>query len=94
MGTYIMLGKYSESAIEGISAERTAKCSALIQKFDGEIISMYAMLGKYDLLFIVQFPDTDQAMKASVALSKATHISFVTSPAVSVDAFDEMMADQ
>ena len=54
---------------------------------------MYAMLGEKDLVFIVNFPNNEQAMKASVALSKATNITFTTAPAVTVDAFDKLMAD-
>ena len=34
----------------------------------------------------------EQAMKASVALSKLTGISFATYPAVTVEDFDKMMA--
>lgn len=93
MGTYIMFGNYSAEAMKGMSAERTAKSAELIKKHGGEVISMYALLGEKDLIFIVTFPGNEQAMKASVALSKATNISFTTAPAVTVDAFDKMMAD-
>jgi uncharacterized protein with GYD domain len=53
---------------------------------------MYALLGEKDLVFIVTLPGTKEAMKASVSLSKLTGISFTTSPAVTVDEFDKILA--
>jgi hypothetical protein len=38
-------------------------------------------------------PDTEQAMKTSVALSKMLNISFTTAPAVSVETFDKLTED-
>ena len=54
---------------------------------------MYALLGEKDLVFILDFPKTDQAMKAAIALSKSTGIGFVTSPAVTVAEFDKLLSD-
>ena len=93
MATYFLFGKYSADAIQGISAERTAEATALMKKFGGNVKSGYALLGKYDLALIVELPDTAQAMKASVALSKLTGIAFTTSPAVSVADFDKLMTE-
>ena len=58
-----------------------------------QIQGMYSLLGEKDLVFIVTFPGIEQAMKASVALGKMTGISFTTSPAVTVEEFDKMMAE-
>jgi hypothetical protein len=41
----------------------------------------------------VDFPGVEQAMKASVALTKMTGVSFTSSPAVPVEDFDKMMAE-
>jgi uncharacterized protein with GYD domain len=51
---------------------------------------MYAVLGKYDLAFIVDFPGTAEAMKASIAVTRLTGIGFTTSPAISIEEFDRM----
>ncbi|UCF72176.1 MAG: GYD domain-containing protein [Deltaproteobacteria bacterium] len=93
MGTFLMFGKYSYEALREISAERTQKASDLIKKFGGEVTSMYALLGEQDLLFVANFSGIEQAMKASVALSKLTGISFTTSPPVTVEEFDKMLAE-
>ncbi len=92
MATFFMFGRYSLEAIKEISAERTDKAVSIIKDSGGEVDSMYALLGEQDLVLIVDFPGIKQAMKASVALSKLTGISFTTSPAVTVEDFDQMMA--
>lgn len=93
MPTFFMFGKYSSEAVKEISAERTRKVISLVERFGGKVNSMYALLGEYDLVFIVDFPGTQEAMKASVGLTKLTGISFSTSPAVTVEHFDKMIAE-
>ena len=93
MATFFMFGKYSADAMKEISAERTKKAAELVKKYGGEVESAYALLGAHDLVLIVDLPDIDQAIKASVALSKLTGIAFSTAPAVTVKAFDKLMKD-
>jgi uncharacterized protein with GYD domain len=93
MAIFFMFGEYSSEALKEISAERTDKAVNIVKKFGGEVISMYVLLGEQDLVFIVNFPNIEQAMKASVALNKLTGISFSTSPAIPVEDFDKMMAE-
>ena len=89
MPIFMMFGKYSSNALEGIRPERTAKAVALIKKHGGDIKSMYAVLGEHDLVLTIDFPNADQALAASVALYKLTGIHFVTSPVVEVEKFDK-----
>lgn len=93
MATFIMFGTYSEEAMSEISPQRTDKAVQVIEGLKGKIISLYALLGEADLVFIVDFPDIQHAMKASVALNKATGIAFTTAPAVTVNEFDKLMSD-
>jgi uncharacterized protein with GYD domain len=92
MATYFMFGKYTLEGIKGMSAERTKKIAGLIEKCGGKVKSMHALLGEHDLVFIVEFPGNHEAMKASVAITKMTGISFTTSPAVTVEEFDKLTA--
>ena len=91
MAKFLMLGKYSIEAIKGIKSERTKRVVATIKKSGGRVNSMYALLGNYDLAFIVDFPGNKEAIKASVALTKLTGIGFTTSPAMTVEEFDKVM---
>jgi uncharacterized protein with GYD domain len=93
MATFFMFGKYTSKAIKDISIERTQLAVAAIKKLGGEITAMHALLGEYDLLFCVSLPGIEEAIKASVALKKLTGISFSSCPAVSVEAFDRLMAE-
>ena len=92
MSKFIMFGKYSTEALKGISAERTDKAIKIINKNKGKVISMYAVMGKYDLIFTLDYPNAEKAMKASVELNKLTGISFSTSPAVEIEEFDKLVS--
>lgn len=91
MATYLMFGKYSQDSVKQISASRTDQAIALIRKNGGELKSGYALLGKTDLVLVVELPDNQQAIKTSVGLSKLLGISFMTAPAVSFEDFDKIM---
>ena len=93
MPIFMIFGKYSSDAFKGISSERTEKAVDLIKKQGGKIISMYAVLGEHDLVFTLDFPDTEKALATSVALNKLTGISFTTSPVVEVEKFDRLVAE-
>jgi len=93
MATYFMFGKYSSESLKQMSTERTDKAVSLINKFGGQVRSMYALLGEQDLVLIVDFPGLEQAMKASVALTKMTSVAFNTSAAIAVEDFDKMIAE-
>jgi len=93
MPIFMMFGKYSSEALKGISPERTDKAVEVIKKNGGKVISMYAVLGEHDLVFTLDFPDSEKALAASVALNKLTGISFTTSPVVEVEKFDKLITE-
>ncbi|NLN60773.1 MAG: GYD domain-containing protein [Deltaproteobacteria bacterium] len=93
MPIFMMFGKYSKESLKGVSEERTKKAIKIIEKNDGKIISMYAVLGEHDLVFTLDFPDADKVLSTSVALNMLTGISFTTSPVVDVEQFDRLMSE-
>ena len=93
MSIFLMFGKYSSRALEGISAERTEKAVELIKAHEGKIRSMFAVMGEHDLVFTIDFPDAEKAMAASIALRQLTGITFTTSPVVEVEEFDRLVGD-
>jgi uncharacterized protein with GYD domain len=86
-----MFGKYTPDSIEDISAQRTQDATKVIGDAGGKIVSGYALLGETDLVVIAEFPNNEQAMKASVGLARLLEISFTTSPAVSIEEFDQLV---
>jgi uncharacterized protein with GYD domain len=93
MATFVMFGKYTPESLQQISAQRTDQAKSLVEKFGGKVEAMYATLGMNDLVCIVSLPGTDEAIKASAALSKMSGIAFSTAPAVPVDQFDRLMGE-
>ena len=93
MATFFMFGKYTPEAIKGISAERTQWAVDVIENNGGEVITSYILLGNHDLVFIVNFPGLADAIQASVTLTKLTGITISTSPALTVEEFDELTSD-
>ena len=93
MPIFMLFGKYTSESLKGVSSKRTEQAISLIEKNDGKVISMYAVLGEHDLVFTLGFPDAEKAMAASVALNQLTGISFTTSPVVEVEKFDRLMVE-
>jgi uncharacterized protein with GYD domain len=91
MATFFMFGRYSPSALNEICPERTEAADSLVKELGGEIKSMHTMLGVYDVVLILDMPNLEQAMQASVALTRLTGISFTTSPAIQAEKFDELI---
>ena len=91
MATFLMFGKYSAQALKEMSPARTQKVTKKVKEMGGEVKAIYAMLGKFDLLLVVNLPGIDAAVKASLALSKMTGISFTTAPALPVEEFDKII---
>ena len=91
MTTFFLFGKYSVEALNVISSERTKAAESLINELGGEIKTMYTLLGVYDAVLILDMPNLEQAMQASVALTRLTGISFTTSPAIKAEKFDGLV---
>ncbi len=94
METFIMMGKYSVSAVKQISRKRTVKANQIVQQCGGTIKGAYATLGEIDMLLIAEFPGCSEAIKASVALNKALEISFVSRPAIRIEDFDKLIGNK
>ncbi len=92
MATFFMFGTYSPEATHKISARRTALVYQEIEKLGGRVRDIYALMGQYDLVLIVDLPRMAEAMQASLVLKQLTGISFFTSAAMSVEEFDRLMS--
>ncbi len=93
MNTYLLFGKYSPNALKNASATRTRKAEHLIGRFRGKVKAMYALVGEYDLLIIVELPGIEEVVKVSTGLMELTGIAFTTVPAISVGTFDKLITE-
>ena len=90
MATFVLFGNYTPEAVKGISADRTKAGTKIIEKAGGKLLAGYALLGDVDLVFVLELPGMDEAMKVSLELTRLTGIAFTTSPAMSVKDFDKL----
>jgi len=86
-----MLGKYSLEGIKGATTSRTTKVVEIIQAQGGKVAGMYALIGTYDLAFMVDLPSNASLIKASTDITKLTGIAFSSLPAISVEEFDKII---
>lgn len=91
MALYLMLGNYTNPSVREINAGRTKEAVGIIEKNNGQVVSMYAMLGQFDVVLVVNLPGNREAMEVSVGLSRITGIHFNTGPVIPIDRFDEMI---
>jgi uncharacterized protein with GYD domain len=91
MAVFIMTGKYSTESLKEISAQRTAEAEEILQQCGGKVVAAYATLGDADVVAIVELPGVNEAVKASIALSRAFGISFSTVPALPMADFDRLV---
>jgi uncharacterized protein with GYD domain len=91
--TYLLFGKYSSNALKNASATRTRKAEHLIGRFRGKVKAMYALIGQYDLLIVVDLPGVEEVIKVSTGLMELTGITFTTVPAISVNEFDKLISE-
>lgn len=91
MNTFFLMGKYSPGEVRNIAAHRTKQVHELVTRMGGKVVAGYALLGKYDLVLIVELPNLESCLRTAVALGKLFGISFCTSAAIPIDAFDRMV---
>jgi uncharacterized protein with GYD domain len=89
-----MFGKYPFEAVKEIHPERTRKAKKIIEALGGKVTGMYAILGDYDLVLILELPSLDEAIKISVDLHILTGVHFSTFPAVPVEYFDTLISKE
>ena len=94
MPVYVSLVKFTREGImtmkdQGIS--RSDKVKKNIEELGGKLLNAYYCLGEYDVVAILDFPDSKTAMKAAVKNASLGHISITTMPAVTRDEWAKLL---
>ena len=90
MATYILLGNLTEQGIEILNHE-PARIAQIYQSLDHtgvRLISLFAVLGNYDIVAIVEAPDNRTIVNVSTELSMQGLVKITTLPALT---FDELI---
>lgn len=93
MQTYFFFGSYTQASLHEARSNRTDVAVGILEELNGQILSIYALLGEHDLVIIANLPGNTEALKASVSLSREIGVQFSTRPAVSVDRFDSLLGN-
>jgi uncharacterized protein with GYD domain len=91
MSKFFMFGKYTSDGFRNMTSERTTRVREMVAQRGGKVCDAYALLGKFDIVFIVEQTSMPEAMQTAVALRHLTGISFSTYQAVPIEAFDKML---
>ena len=89
MAYYMIQAAYTSQAWAAMTKkpeDRSKALGALVEKLDGNLVSLYHCFGKYDVVAIVEMPGNVQAASAALAISAGGHLkSLVTTPLMTVE---------
>ena len=94
MPTFVMLLNYTQKGFETIKGapDRVEANIKGAEAMGITIKSVYALMGEYDFLVVVEAPDATAVSKYALAASSKGTITTKTMQALSVDEFREIVA--
>ena len=80
MATYVFLVNYTQSGIESVkeSPKRLEGAKALLRSLGCELKAFFLLLGRYDVMYIVEAPNDEAIAKAALSLSSSGRIKTET----------------
>jgi len=92
MPTYVTLYTYTGS-IKGGGPERFEKVKQIAAEEKDKILSVYGLLGAYDILAVAEFSDNRAAMKAAAGVSNLIGAKSNTMAAIERDDFIKLVGE-
>lgn len=89
MATYILLGTLTDEGAQNLRAH-PEWLNEVTQNLEGtgvQVVAQYAVLGPYDLVFIVEAPDNRSVVRVSTQLTLHGSLKITTLPALPVEDF-------
>lgn len=91
MPRFIHLVNYTTEGVEQIGAHEPQPEDVIESLGAGDIQSVHATLGQYDIVAVTEFPDAETATQFSIAMSKGGHSSAETLRAFTQDEFGDIV---
>lgn len=93
MATYIMLSTLTDEGRKTLKErpERLQEVNREIEAMGARVTQQYAVLGGYDFINILEAPDNETVARISVELGSRGTVSLTTLPALTVEAFTQML---
>lgn len=89
MSTYITLWKYTKDGLMDI--KKTPKnfelAKKIIKNAGGKLLSIYGLMGEYDVITIMEMPDEKTAASTILRICSTGRITSQTMTALSIDDF-------
>ena len=89
MSKYIILFRFTQKGIENIkdSPARVEKAKKIFQDMNAKVEEFYALLGRYDTMFIVEAPDDETIVKAAATIGSLGNVQTETLRAFTEEEF-------
>ena len=89
MPTYVTLWKYTKDGLMDIkkTPQRFEIVKKIIEKAGGKLLSIYGLIGEYDLITVMELPDEKAAFSTILKICSTGRITSQTMTALSIDDF-------
>ena len=94
MPTYISLVNYTQHGIENIkdSPERLEQAKEVTEKYGGEFKAFYLTMGRYDIVYIAEYPDDESAAQALLSVTRGGAVETETLKAFTEEEYRSVIA--
>ncbi|MBV8360559.1 MAG: GYD domain-containing protein [Deltaproteobacteria bacterium] len=95
MAIYVLLSNLTDEGRKTLKErpERLKEVNQEIERMGARVVTQYAVLGSYDFVNIVEAPTNEVIARISVELGSRGTVQLTTLPAMSIDAFVQMIRD-
>ena len=94
MLTYMFLCKFTAEGIKGVKEgpQRRQRAREFIEQLGGRVIGNWLTQGRYDVVWIAEFPDEESASAFALATGMAGRLSTETLRAYTAEEADAILA--
>ena len=95
MPTYIMLSTLTPEGVQTVknNPQRIREVNKEVEQLGATVKAQWATLGHVDFISIIEAPDEGTMARVSLELGSRGTIQLTTLPAMTIDAFAEMVKD-
>ena len=95
MAIYVLLSNLTDEGRKTLKErhERLKEVNQEIERMGARVLTQYAVLGSYDFVNIVEAPTNEVIARISVELGSRGTVQLTTLPAMSIDAFVQMIRE-
>jgi uncharacterized protein with GYD domain len=95
MAIYVLLSNLTDEGRKTLKErpERLKEVNQEIEKMGARVVTQYAVLGGFDFVNIVEAPTNEVIARISVELGSRGTLQLTTMPAMSIEAFVQMLRE-